>query len=449
MRKKILIMSMFCLAAMTIKAEPVHQYEDSIIHQKSFSQEPMLLSGNPTYLKNVSEAANWGRNWFIEVKGGASAFLGSPIGCGDVFDRVKPALQVELGKWFTPAIGGRIGFQGLSFKNAEFKSMKYQFIHADFMYNLTSGIRCNENGIPLWDVIPYLGVGMIHNSDWSGSCTCSGGSSGSHPFAFSYGIEARYRLNDRLHLVAGISGMTTAKNFDDIGTSTKFGDHMLTVSAGLSFTIGKTGWKRVIDAAPYIEENVYLRDYIDQMKMENARLQKRLAGEDDVKTIYPKNSYSGLNSLRARLSMSGSSNLQDSNMDSEDWKADGNSKNEGLTDENDHTNQIRIGLGTPVYFFFQINSDKLVDDSQMVNLDEIARIAKDENLKVSISGAADSATGTQSGNQELGQRRANYIAKSLVERGIKDSQIQIENYGGIDKYEANEANRFTIVVLSK
>jgi hypothetical protein len=29
----------------------------------------------------------------------------------------------------------------------------------------------------------------------------------------------------------------------------------------------------------------------------------------------------------------------------------------------------------------------------MVNLDDIARIAKDENLKVSISGAADSATG--------------------------------------------------------
>lgn len=85
----------------------------------------------------------------------------------------------------------------------------------------------------------------------------------------------------------------------------------------------------------------------------------------------------------------------------------------------------------------------------MVNLDEIARIAKDENLKVSISGAADSATGTRSGNQGLGQRRANFIAKSLVERGIKDSQIQIKNYGGIDKYEANETNRFTIVILSK
>ena len=85
-------------------------------------------------------------------------------------------------------------------------------------------------------------------------------------------------------------------------------------------------------------------------------------------------------------------------MDSEDWKADGNGKNEGLADEDGHTNQIRIGPGTPAYFFFQINSDKLVDDSQMLHHDEIARIAKDENLKVSISGAADSATGTQSGN---------------------------------------------------
>ena len=56
-------------------------------------------------------------------------------------------------------------------------------------------------------------VEIIHNSDWSGSCTCKGGSSGSHPFAFSYGIEARYRLSGRIHLIAGISGMTTAKNF--------------------------------------------------------------------------------------------------------------------------------------------------------------------------------------------------------------------------------------------
>ena len=129
MRKNILMLLTGCLAAMTVSASNIHHNTDSIYKQNTFSQEQMLLPMNPTYLKNVSEAANWGRNWFIEIKGGASAFLGSPIGCGDVFDRITPALKVGVGKWFTPAIGGRVGFQGLTFKNAEFKSMKYQFCH--------------------------------------------------------------------------------------------------------------------------------------------------------------------------------------------------------------------------------------------------------------------------------------------------------------------------------
>ena len=220
---------MMCLAAMTASAQTAGQSSDSLYIQKSYSQEQMLMPVNPTYLKHVSEAANWGRNWFIEAKGGASAFLGTPIGCGDVFDRVTPLLQIGVGKWFTPAIGGRIGFQGLSFKNAEFHTMKYQFVHADFLYNITSGIRQNESGIPLWDVIPFVGVGMIHNSDWINNCTCQGGSSGSHPFAFTYGVEARYRISDRVHLVGEVRGMLTARNFDGIGTSTKFGDNMLSV----------------------------------------------------------------------------------------------------------------------------------------------------------------------------------------------------------------------------
>ena len=414
---------MMCLAAMTASAQTAGQSSDSLYIQKSYSQEQMLMPVNPTYLKNVSEAANWGRNWFIEAKGGASAFLGTPIGCGDVFDRVTPLLQIGVGKWFTPAIGGRIGFQGLSFKNAEFQTMKYQFVHADFLYNITSGIRQNESGIPLWDVIPFVGVGMIHNSDWINNCTCQGGSSGSHPFAFTYGVEARYRISDRVHLVGEVSGMLTARNFDGIGTSTKFGDNMISVSAGLSVTIGKTGWKRVVDATPYIEQNLALQDYIAYMRDRNAHLEKRLAGNDDGKTVYPKNSYSGLNSLRARLSMNG--------------------------DSLSSSDRLKVSIGVPVYFFFKLNSDKLVDKSQLVNLDDIAKMAKQENQKIKISGAADSATGTQSGNQDLGKRRAKFIAKALIKRGVDKSQIKAYNLGGIDKYAANEANRFTTVVLLK
>ena len=213
--------------------------------------------------------------------------------------------------------------------------------------------------------------------------------------------------------------MLTARNFDGIGTSTKFGDNMISVSDGLSFTIGKTGWKRVVDATPYIEQNLALQDYIAYMRDKNAHLEKRLAGNDDGKTVYPKNSYSGLNSLRARLSMNGNGN------------------------------HLKVSIGVPIYFFFKLNTDKLVDKSQLVNLDDIAKMAKQENLKIKISGAADSATGTQSGNQDLGKRRAKYIAKALIKRGVDKSQIKAYNLGGIDKYAANEANRFTTVVLLK
>ena len=489
MRKKILIMSMFCLAAMTIKAEPVHQYEDSIIHQKTFSQEPMLLSGNPTYLKNVSEAANWGKNWFIEIKGGASAFLGTPIGCGDVFDRLSPAFQVGLGKWFTPAVGGRVAYQGLSFKNGEFKTMDYHFIHADFLYNLTSGINCNDIGRSRWDVIPFLGVGMIYNQDWSSACMCPGHASGSHPFAFSYGMECRYRLNDRMHLVAELSGMTTAKNFDAVGSSSKFGDNMLTLSAGLSFTLGKVGYKRIVDAKPYIAQNEWLLSYADRLGNSNKMLRKdnlenerilteyqkilelegllgtygnKLSNKTSNKSLFPRNDYSGLNSLRARL------NNKDCDGNPENMPKAMLKRGEGYDKES--TNELdafyngglddgqmayliamRDGteaIGAPIYFFFNIGTDHLTDVSQLLNIDELVKLAKAYNLKVKVIGAADSATGTNSINEELSSKRADYIMRLMRDRGVASENIKTSHEGGIDDYSPVQANRNTCVILS-
>lgn len=489
MTGKILFLTTLCLSAMSVKASDVTTTSDSIVKQVGVTSEYYLQTLKPTYLKNVSEAANWGKNWFIEIKGEASAFLGTPIGCGDVFDRLSPALQVGLGKWFTPAVGGRVAYQGLSFKNGEFKSMDYHFIHADFLYNLTSGINCNDIGLSRWDVIPYLGVGMIYNPDWSSACMCPGHASGSHPFAFSYGLECRYRLNDRMHLVAELSGMTTAKNFDAVGSSSKFGDNMLTLSAGLSFTLGKAGYKRIVDAKPYIAQNEWLLSYAESLgnnnrmlrktNMENEKIlaeyQKILEMEglldlygnnfnnkDKSKALFPRNDYSGLNSLRARLNNKG-------------W--DGNPENmpkamlkrgEGYDKEtekamdafyNGELDELQIAyltamrdgtepIGAPVYFFFNIGTDHLTDASQLLNIDELAKVAKTYNLKVKIIGAADSATGTDSINETLSSKRAAYIMRLMRDRGVASENIKTSHEGGIDDYSPVQANRNTCVVLS-
>lgn len=489
MTGKILFLTTLCLSAMSVKASDVTTTSDSIVKQVGVTSEYYLQTLKPTYLKNVSEAANWGKNWFIEIKGGASAFLGTPIGCGDVFDRLSPALQVGLGKWFTPAVGGRVAYQGLSFKNGEFKSMDYHFIHADFLYNLTSGINCNDIGLSRWDVIPYLGVGMIYNLDWSSACMCPAHASGSHPFAFSYGLECRYRLNDRMHLVAELSGMTTAKNFDAVGSSSKFGDNMLTLSAGLSFTLGKAGYKRIVDAKPYIAQNEWLLSYAESLGNNNRMLRKtnmenekilaeyqkilemeglldlygnKFNNRDKSKALFPRNDYSGLNSLRARLNNKG-------------W--DGNPENmpkamlkrgEGYDKEtekamdafyNGELDELQIAyltamrdgtepIGAPVYFFFNIGTDHLTDVSQLLNIDELAKVAKTYNLKVKIIGAADSATGTDSINETLSSKRAAYIMRLMRDRGVTSENIKTSHEGGIDDYSPVQANRNTCVVLS-
>lgn len=185
----------------------------------------------------------WVGNWFIELKGGTSVFLGSPDGCSDMFDRASPALQVGVGKWFTPSIGGRIAFQGLHFKNANLQKMGYQSVHADFLWNATTRMKNDHRGLSRWDIIPFIGVGLVRNADWVKKCNCPGSIDGSHPFAFSYGVQVRYHIQERLHLLAEVSNMTTQRNFDTINSSSKFGDHMFNVTVGLSLTLGKLGWE--------------------------------------------------------------------------------------------------------------------------------------------------------------------------------------------------------------
>src|SRR5574344_1640387 len=489
MTGKILFLTTLCLSAMSVKASDVTTTSDSIVKQVGVTSEYYLQTLKPTYLMNVSEAANWGKNWFIEIKGGASAFLGTPIGCGDVFDRLSPALQVGLGKWFTPAVGGRVAYQGLSFKNGEFKSMDYHFIHADFLYNLTSGINCNDIGLSRWDVIPYLGVGMIYNPDWSSACMCPGHASGSHPFAFSYGLECRYRLNDRMHLVAELSGMTTAKNFDAVGSSSKFGDNMLTLSAGLSFTLGKAGYKRIVDAKPYIAQNEWLLSYAESLGNNNRMLRKsnmenekilaeyqkilemeglldlygnKFNNKDKSKALFPRNDYSGLNSLRARLNNKGWDGNPENmpkamlkrgeSYDKETEKAMDAFYN-GELDELQiaYLTAMRDGtepIGAPVYFFFNIGTDHLTDVSQLLNIDDLAKVAKTYNLKVKSIGAADSATGTDSINETLSSKRAAYIMRLMRDRGVASENIKTSHEGGIDDYSPVQANRNTCVVLS-
>lgn len=452
-------------------------FTDTLRWKHYLSWEELQQPLAPVYLEEALQVSPWRGNWFVNVSGGVSAFIGSPLGCEDLFGRMKPSLSVSAGKWFTSAIGVRVAFHGLQFKDATLKTRDYQHLHADLMWNVFSPLQHHNNDFR-WDLVPYVGLGILHNEE-----------NGKHPFALSYGVQGRYRLSNHFHLTAELGSTATFRDFDGMGASGKWGDRMFTLSVGLSVTLGKTGWKRVMDASPYIERSKRLVDYARLVQNENMRLKRdgqmnaciiaelekilKLEGlldryadklsslrkQSDVRNIisvYPRNNYSGLNSLRARLRMAKEASnknrtdtvyahVKDSTLTSLSEDKMNGLECSGLTDF------VRLAggeiIGPPIHFFFLLNTDKLTDESQLVNLDGIARIARKHGLHIRITGAADRATGNDSINNGLSQKRAAYIAGQLQKRGVSMDCINATSSGGIDDYTPIEANRNACVRL--
>lgn len=502
MLKKLILSSAIALSAMTEAGAGIaHCDVTSILGDKTLADE-IHRPLTPHYIDGAI-VPSWKDNWFVNISGGVSSFIGSPIGCEDLFGRMKPTLQISIGKWHTPAIGNRISFQGFEWKSGGLMTQKYRHWHADLLWNVMSSFNTGNDGCR-WDIVPFVGLGIIDNR-----------TADRRPFAINYGVQGRFRIVNALHVTAELGNATTFKDSDGIGSSRQFGDNLLSLSAGVSWTFGSnTGWKKVIDASPYIRQNERLagyavakdrsylelrRDYDANVRI-IAELRKILdieglldkyihcfdsdAGTDfGINPGYPVNDYSGLNSLRKRLrenkksgkdatrqvaeSSEGHSEKDGSNSvpNNPSGKKSGKNNTQSESDTpgygkksgtdgdifgKDYLAAFRAEkecLGAPIFFFFKLGTADLVDSSQKVNLNEIARIAIKYGLRIVVTGAADSLTGTVEINNGLGQARASFIATYLAECGVESLSITVNSDGGIDKYAPNEANRNTVVRL--
>ena len=199
---------------------------------------------------------------------------------------------------------------------------------------------------------------------------------------------------------------------------------------------------------------------------------------ESLGNVYPRNDYSGLNSLRARLrnrhwdgksplandslancsgiadpGTSDSTNSGNGPMDKSANVPDLTNTSAGSIPTCSHSDYLAFissgneCIGSPVCFFFELGTAKLTDKSQLVNLDELARVAKKYGLYVTVIGAADAATGTSVINDALSVSRADYISTELIKRGLAAEHITKVGKGGISDYNPTEANRLTKVLL--
>lgn len=452
---------------------------------------------SPTYLNSYSPSSLWSSGWFMSASVAGSAFVGDPIGCDDLFGRVRPALQAGIGKWLIPSVGARVQYQGYDMKSGLLTNQKYHSFSSDIMVDMASIWNKSENG-PSTSVIPFAGCGYMFNSS-----VCS------HSFGLHYGLIGSMRLSQHFSMNLELSVISTFKNFDGEGDKCHIGDHLLNASLGISYSLGSKQWRhRTIDARPYMDQNSRLLSLLNSASQQNAYLTGELEDRDrmlaeyrkilnikgwlsDVgetidpkserKTIgYPYNNYSGLNALRDRIRNGKSalseslSGLLDNDISAKNsqsklsenpeaqWFEDVENNILAGSNSSDSSSQIdceanaeylelllsrKTYIGAPILFFFNPNSTRLTDMSQLVNLKEIAQIAQRYNLHIRIVGAADSATGTAAKNLDLSNSRADYIEQELIKLGVEKQSVRKSHLGGIDSYVPAVANRNTRVEL--
>jgi len=106
-------------------------------------------------------------------------------------------------------------------------------------------------------------------------------------------------------------------------------------------------------------------------------------------------------------------------------------------------------LSYPFSIFFNRDSYELMSRRDIVNLREIANVAKENGYKLRLTGSCDSATATPAYNQTLSENRCRKIMSELVKLGIPESQIIIEPIGGVKQLDPTEYDRRVLIQLVK
>lgn len=179
----------------------------------------------------------------------------------------------------------------------------------------------------------------------------------------------------------------------------------------------------------------------------------------------PVNDYDGLNSLKARLAnpkWNGSLTNINTGLKLEDGRikplpssirrqepespvtSSGINAGENEVLLNPYLAEVGRGempIGAPIYVFFRLAGTHVTDSPQLLSVNAAAELAMVKNLRVRITGAADSATGSSEKNASLAMERARHVSILMKERGVPEDRIEIRAEGGTGQYSPVSANR--------
>lgn len=366
----------------------------------AFAQE------DATPMKKYSVATNsfWS-NWFIQAGADWNAWYSNEEHGLDLAKspikkfRSNPGASFAIGKWFTPGIGLRTKVQGIWGKsvtdaNNAGNANEYWLANEQVMLNM-SNLLFGYNPNRVWNVIPFAGAGVGRSMTYN-----------RYAMGLSAGVQSSWKVSKLLgvYLEGGWNRLEsdfdgfTAERSSSRGWESH--DNHLYAEVGLTFNLGKSTWDKVpdVDALNALHQSQIdaLNAQLNDAKAENDRLKSLLANQKPV--------------------------------------------------ENKATKEF---VNTPVSVFFNLNKSSIASQKDLVNVQALAKYAKENNAKLMVNGYADSATGTAEVNQKLSEKRAEVVAKELQKMGVDESNITAKGNGGVDELSPISFNRRATVQVAE
>ena len=360
-------------------------------------------------------------NIFIGIAGGVNTVVPA-IRDAKNWGNIGIAADLNLGKWWTPAVGMRLGYHGL-WDNAKIPmdntkpgdNFGFHYVHGDFLWNISNSIGGYKE-TRLWNFVPYATMGVL---DVTNGVNPFNFKKGIHNLEYAAGagllnvIRVSERVNVTLDLMALIG---RAESYtQNAGRFVVFPS----ATAGLQFNLGKTNFDRHTSITPVVipvpfttEQYNALKDKVAALEKENAALKDKVAALE--KELAP-----------FRNLVNGQTYLY----------------------ENGTFTAVDVTPGSPVTVYFDCGSAKL-SAREKAHLEYFTSNVVNADTKLLVNGYADKQTGSSKFNQTLSEKRVKTVVDFLTKAGANESNIETAAHGSsVQPFDTAVKNRVVTIEL--
>ena len=377
-------------------------------------------------------------NTFFTIAGGANTVFDNANADKYTWGYYGVATEVDFGKWFTPSVGARFGWHGMSnepkmgpWYGSEKAQVPFNYFHGDLLWNISNALSGYKE-TRFWDIIPYMAAGVL----WAGYEKNNYKSIFyNQEFMMGPGIINKFRLNNRLSIVLDLGWYISReaaftgdgewdgyKNYTDskhvgVGKYISFP----TATAGLQFNFFKTNWDRHSSITPTVipvpftlEQYNGLKDRIAALEAENAALKDQIAA-----------------------------------LEAENAKYKNFKEGQTYIYQNGSFIETEGTVATPAIVYFDRGSAK-ISDRELAHIEFYAENALSDDTELLLIGSADKDTGNAKINQTLSEKRCKAVADVLTgKHGINADNIECKPEGDTNNIYSTPAKNRCVTIKIK